>query len=268
MKNTLKAIVLGLISSLIIVAPAAAAKPSHPGGGGGTPSPAVLTGNDVSWPQCSKHMSLPAGQAFGIVGVNGGLANNTNACLAQELSWANTSGGGTGQDKVALYVNTANPGNLSVTDWPQSGTSVKYGDCVNGADDQACAYVYGWTMAQLDATTRGVASPSSYKWWLDVETDNSWETNTANNSADLEGMADYFQSISARVGLYSTSFQWQQIAGTVSDTSSLHGLDSWLPGSNSLSDAQATCSQPPLTGGTVTLTQYVSKRIDYDFSCV
>lgn len=267
MRNTLKVIILGLSASLLFVAPAAAAKPANHGGGGIPPS-TVLTGNDVSWPQCSKHTSLPSGQAFGIVGVNGGLANTTNPCLAQELSWASTSKGGTGQDKVALYVNTANPGNLNVADWPQSGTSAKYGDCVNGADDQACAYVYGWTMAQLDATTRGVTNPSSYKWWLDVETDNSWETNTDNNSADLEGMVDYFQGIGARAGLYSTSFQWEQIAGTVSGTSSLYGLDSWLPGASSLSAAKVNCSLPVLTGGKVTLAQYVSRQVDYDFSCI
>ncbi len=267
MKNTLKAIVLGLASSLIIIVPAAAAKPTNPGGGGSTPPPVVLTGNDVSWPQCARRMTLPSGQAFGIVGVNGGLANNTNTCLTQELSWANASNGGTGQDKAALYVNTANPGNLGVADWPKSGTSTKYGDCVNSADNQACAYVYGWNMAQLDATSRGVANPASYKWWLDVETGNSWETNMANNSADLEGMTDYFQSIGARVGLYSTSSQWGQIAGKVS-SGSLLGLDSWLTGASSLSSARANCSLTPLTGGKVTVTQYVSKQVDYDYSCI
>jgi len=39
-------------------------------------------GNDVSYPQCGK--TLPSGQAFGIVAVNEGLANNTNPCLAAE----------------------------------------------------------------------------------------------------------------------------------------------------------------------------------------
>src|SRR6478735_5936173 len=81
---------------------ALAAKPAP------TPSPSVKLGNDISWPQCGK--SLPKGQAFGIVGVNNGLANTTNPCLASELSWAGSSTGGTGQPKVELYVNTANPG--------------------------------------------------------------------------------------------------------------------------------------------------------------
>src|SRR5215207_10878571 len=72
------------------------------------PANSALLGNDISWPQCKK--PFPKGQAFGIVGVNNGLANNTNPCLAAELSWANQSKGGTGQPLAALYVNTANPG--------------------------------------------------------------------------------------------------------------------------------------------------------------
>lgn len=258
------------LSSLIVLATPAsalAARPSHGGGGGGGgSSTAVVTGNDISWPQCNK--SLPKGQLFGIVGVNGGLANTTNPCFATELAWAQSSAGGTSQDKAALYVNTANPGNLGVADWPTSGSSTKYGPCTGG-DDQACAYQYGWSMAYADAQQRiGANDPTSFKWWLDVETDNSWETNNlANNVADLEGMVDYFQSIGARTGLYSTSYQWQQIAGNVPATSSLSGLDSWLAGASNLSSAKTNCTLPGLTGGQTTLTQYVAKRTDYDYSC-
>jgi hypothetical protein len=122
-------------------------------------------------------------------------------------------------------------------------------------------------MAQADVARIGANNPANFKWWLDVETENSWEATTSNNVADLEGMADYFTSVGGRVGLYSTSYQWGQIAGTVSSSSSLYGLDSWLPGARSLSGAQANCKLPALTGGSVTLTQYVSKQIDYDYSC-
>src|SRR4051794_22516535 len=76
----------------------------------GPPAEAAASGagNDISWPQCGR--TLPTGQAFGIVGVNNGLANTTNPCLATELSWAGNSKGTTLQPKTALYVNTANPG--------------------------------------------------------------------------------------------------------------------------------------------------------------
>ena len=258
----LRLILLATASIAILLAPGTAYATPH---GQSKPSGAVQTGNDVSWPQCGK--TLPGDQLFGIVGVNGGLANTTNSCFEAELAWASASAGGTGQDKAALYVNTANPGNLHVADWPTSGDNA-YGTCTGG-DDTACAYQYGWNMAALDASKRiGTHDPSTYKWWLDVETGNSWETNTANNTADLEGMVDYFTHVGARTGLYSTAYQWNQIAGTVAVGSSLYGLDSWLPGASSLSSAKANCSLRGLTGGTVTVTQYVSKRLDYDYSCI
>lgn len=272
---------LALLGSIIMLASPAtalAAKPSHGGSGGNggsTGSTSVVTGNDVSWPQCSK--ALPKGQLFGIVGVNDGLANTTNPCFATQLAWANSSVGGTGQDKAALYVNTANPGNLGVADWPTSNTdpitgvvdSDPYGQCAGG-DNQACAYQYGHNMAELDSQTRigSNNNPANFKWWLDVETDNSWEANTANNSADLEGMTAYFEGIGDKVGLYSTATQWNQIAGTVSNTSDLYGLDSWLPGLSNLSGAKNACKLRGLTGGATTVTQYVAKRVDYDYSCV
>ena len=248
---------------------AVAAKPSSKPAPG--PTPTTLLGNDISWPQCSK--SLPKGQAFGIVGVNDGLANTTNPCFATELAWAQKSAGGTGQDKVALYVNTANPG-LTGSWWPTSNTyggttvSSSYGTC-DGSDTPACAYVYGYAKAYDDVNIRGVSNPSSYLWWLDVETGNSWETDKTANTADLEGMTAYFQSIGARVGLYSTGTQWGQIVGSLSTGSNLNNLKSWMPGARSQSSAQANCSASPLTpGSTVTLTQFVSKNLDYDYSCI
>lgn len=229
-------------------------------------------GNDVSWPQCGQ--TLPKAQTFAIVGVNNGLANNTNPCLAAELSWARTSKGGTGQPLVALYVNTANPGTAGSW-WPSSniygGTTVPnpYGQCTSGSVGAACSYIYGYAKAYDDANIRGVSNPASYTWWLDVETGNSWSTDRVANRADLEGMSAYFTSIGAGVGLYSTSAQWTQIAGTVPATSNLYGLRSWLPGASSSAAAKRRCSDAPLTGGgKVTLTQYTSGSFDYDISCI
>jgi hypothetical protein len=233
-----------------------------------TPGP----GNDVSWPQCGK--ALPKVQTFAIVGVNNGLANTTNPCLATELSWAGTSKGGTGQPLVALYVNTANPGTAGSW-WPTSntygGTSVSnpYGQCTSGSVGAACSYMYGYAKAYDDANIRGVSNPGVYTWWLDVETGNSWSTDKTANRADLEGMAAYFASIGASTGLYSTTTQWNQIAGTVPSSSNLYTLRSWLPGASSLASAKRKCSDNALTGGgKVTLAQYVSGGFDYDTSCI
>ena len=228
-------------------------------------------GNDVSWPQCDS--ALPRGQAFGIVGVNNGTADSTNPCLAAELSWAASSLGGTSQSKAALYVNTANPGTEGSW-WPTGNTYAgktvanPYGHCSPGSVGAACSYMYGYAKAYEDASSRGVSAPGSYTWWLDVETGNTWSTDTAANLADLEGMAAYFSSIGAQVGIYSTGAQWASIVGAVPSTSTLYALRSWIAGATTAAAAAANCSAAPLTGGgKVALTQYTSGAYDFDHSC-
>jgi hypothetical protein len=253
--------------SIAVLAPTpAVAKPD-------TAPRSTTLGADVSWPQCGS--TLPAGQAFGVVGVNGGVANNTNPCLSKQLAWAQASTSRTGQPRVAVYVNTANPGLLGKW-WPaadstRQGTSVvnPYGTCTHG-DDAACAYVYGYSMAEDDATIRGVPSPGSLLWWLDVETMNTWSpTDLRANAASLEGMTAYLTGIGAQVGIYSTSYQWGVIAGRPSAGSNLNGLQSWLAGASSETNARSRCisSAPLTTGGRVSMVQFVSKGQDYDVSC-
>jgi hypothetical protein len=70
---------------------------------------------------------------------------------------------------------TADPGRAA-GDWPTNYDSYVadlYGFC--GGDNRACAWQYRWDMAALDAQTRGVQSPGSYRWWFDIETINSSE---------------------------------------------------------------------------------------------
>jgi hypothetical protein len=256
---------LAVLTLLLVLGPAR----------GAMASTAVPTGNDVSYPQCGQR--LPAGQAFGIVGVNGGIATTTNPCLATELAWAGSSTGVTDQPKTQLYVNTANPG-LASSVWPTSnvdpsGTLVAdpYGNCT-GQVDAACAYQYGWNRANDDVNVR-LASvtgtpASSYVWYLDVETANSWSVDLVANRADLEGMTGYFTRVGATTGIYSTSSQWNTLVGSVDPASSLYALREWRPGARNLRGAQSNCSLSPLTGGgAVVLTQYTSGGLDYDVSC-
>src|SRR5207237_337724 len=145
------------------------------------PTAPTTLGNDISYPQCGK--SLPSNQAFGIVGVNGGLANTTNKCLKDQLVWANKSSGITVQPKIGVYVNTANPGGLNTDSWPKDNTDPAgntapndYGTCDHG-DTTACAWQYGWNRAVEDirdrftpaATAANIAAdPVKYRWWLDI----------------------------------------------------------------------------------------------------
>jgi hypothetical protein len=259
----------GSLFAALLLAPVSAAS-AAPSPGEGKQS---TLGNDVSWPQCGK--DLPTGQAFAIVGVNNGLANNTNPCLKEQLEWAATSSGNTAQPEVSLYVNTANPGN-SGSWWPSSneypiGSAVNnpYGSCGEKDYGKACAYMYGYAKAWDDAHIRGISNPSDYVWWLDVESENSWSTDKDANRAVLEGMTDFFHSIDVKdVGIYSTGLQWSRIVGTVGNSSNLYSLPSWLAGARTVTGAKANCSDPPLTaGGEVTLTQFVTRKFDYNYSC-
>jgi hypothetical protein len=251
-----------------------------------TPEP---VGYDISWPQCGK--KLPTDYYFGIIGVNGGNAANTNPCLSTQLAWANKSKTGSAQSRVQLYVNTANPGEVisQITTWPTSNTDKTgytpvnpYGNCT-GANDRACSWQYGWNRsveAYLDrfapaARAAGISdAASAYVWWLDVETMNTWQSGSPEalirNTATLEAMTSYYQSKGAKVGLYSTAVQWGDITGSsVSGTSNLNGLANWRPSGASLSNAIANCQLAPLTsGGYISLTQYVQQNLDKNHSCI
>lgn len=279
---------IGVIATLLIMSasPALAAKPHAKNGGHGG-SASVPLGNDISYPQCER--GLPSGQAFGVVGVNGGLATTTNPCLADQLIWARGSTGSiNSQDKTQLYLNTANPGGLNTPSWPHNNidpvsnsvTSSPYGDC-DGSLSDACAWQYGWNRASEAVSKRFIPAaalvsldinPASYIWWLDVETTNTWETGSdealARNANDLRGMVDYLKSANARVGIYSTGYQWGKIAGSNNPAGAFNGLASWLAGARNQKGAAQNCGLPPLTyGGQVTLTQFVSGDLDYDYSC-
>ncbi|MHB1446183.1 MAG: hypothetical protein ACYCTI_01605 [Acidimicrobiales bacterium] len=282
--------------------PAWAAKPAKAGGGGTTSS---TTGIDVSWPQCPG-TSLPSGEAFAIVGVNGGVANDYNPCLSAEVTYAAGSPGVSGQPGAQLYVNTADPGN-SVGDWPYgsdggglgaygsvslSGTD-PYGSCTTTTttENAACAYVYGYNMvAGAGASTPVMGdvaylkhetgdAASSYQWWLDVETGNTWQADQTMNIADLQGMvAALGQAGVGYVGVYSTSSQWGQITGTpgqtnangsgTSITNTLWGLADWIPGARSAKGAASNCSLASFTNtGTPAITQWFGHPYDGDYAC-
>ncbi|HEV7210459.1 MAG TPA: hypothetical protein VGN47_01955 [Blastococcus sp.] len=273
MRNRLRSVV-------VVVLAVAAAVLAVPGAASATTT--TTLGFDVSYPQCGT--ALPRGQAFGIVGVNGGLSTKTNPCLSDQLTWAwKSSGVVAAQPKAQLYLNTANPGEVrtQITTWPTSG-STPYGAC-DGSNSSACSWQYGYERAQNSVVSffkpaaqaaRVDSQPAQYIWWLDVETSNTWQSGSsaalARNRATLEGMTAYLTAApqSGKVGLYSTPQQWSQIVGSVPASSNLAGRNSWLAGATSVSGARAACTRPNLApGGKVTLGQYVQGGLDHDRPC-
>jgi hypothetical protein len=220
-------------------------------------------GYDISWPQCGG--SYPSSPAFGIVGVNKGIVFSANPCLASEITWA----GGT---RAQLYANTGNPGPGLSSHWPTGQASPRFCD-PSAPDSLDCAYDYGWNAAAdsyADAVTAWSAlrlpgSPAASPWWLDVETGNSWRTDTAKNVAALQGAADSLTAAGvAALGFYSTQLQWNEITG---GTLAFSARPSWVAGARSLKGAQDRCHGSGFTGGPVTLAQYPASGFDADLAC-
>jgi hypothetical protein len=268
-------VVVALIGLVLVALPATAlAKRKPGGGGGGGGSPA---GYDISYPQCGG--GFPTSVLFGIVGVNDGIVYSPNPCLgsgdgASELAWAEQYDG---QGGAILYANTADPGPALSKHWPSGQTAPQFCDPAQ-PDSSACSYDYGWNAAadsyqdavnayiQIGELPAGaLQTPRPNQWWLDVESANSWENNSGNNVADLQGAVAYLQSQGVTsIGFYATANDWQTITG---NTSVFSALPSWQPGSSGQPNAQSFCGTTGVTGGPVTLSQYSSSGFDADIRC-
>jgi len=232
-------------------------------------------GYDISYPQCNS--TFPSTPAFGIVGINAGKPFSANPCGGtgdgpSQLQWAGMN--------AQLYANTADPGPALSTHWPNGQTSPEQCNTASnpGSDTAECAYDYGWNAAAdsyQDAVSAYISlgcapagstrTPVSNAWWLDVESANSWTSNTTFNVDELQGEVDYLKSAgAASVGFYATSSDWQSITG---GTSTFAAYKSWIPGASTLSQAQANCAGGGITTGGVGLAQYPSGGFDADYQC-
>ena len=260
----LRPLILGALAAAVVLAsgaPAFASKGHKGGGGSGGGGGTAAQGYDISYPQCGG--VYPSAPAFGVVGVNGGLAYRANTCLASEYQWATGSSTTTGA-KASLYANTGNPGPVS-THWPKGQTSPMACD---GTWSAGCSYDYGWNAAQdsfADAAAAiGATAAGTVPWWLDVETANSWNSSDlSTNAADVRGAVAYLQSRSVTVGVYSTGYQWGVITGGLNLSSA---VPDWVAGASSATSAPSYCSSS-FSGGAVRYVQYQSGGYDADYSC-
>jgi hypothetical protein len=232
-------------------------------------------GYDVSSPQCSG--SLPSSPLFGIVGVNGGLANNANPCLRDQVSWARNSPGQKNptQPSISFYLVTANPG-AHVADWPSGGRTERYGAC-NGLLTDACSYLYGKERAAHSYRLAAAVDPaaaSTAPWWLDVELGSSWAGTYELNNAALTGFIVGLHDAGAAgpIGIYSTSAQWKDITGDPPQTTGLafgRPMPSWVAGAETttLDQARQNCASGGFTGVAPTLAQYRSGAFDANLRC-
>jgi hypothetical protein len=214
------------------------------------PYPVKSTGIDVSWPKSNCQAKPPTGTVFGIIGVSGGLDFKVNACLRQEAAWFGNN--------YSLYLNTGYPG---------ADRGLRYQSSPEQCDRTALdclAYNYGYNAALYALTYASRQNVHTTNWWLDVETDNSWTDDPAQNIQSLQGMITALQqhTFLPTIGIYAYPGQWNLI------TDSWHnGLTAWIAtGSSSRSAAVADCQAPDFTGGRIIVSQY-TQALDEDYSC-
>jgi hypothetical protein len=229
-----------------------------------TSNPYSGTGYDVSYPNCTASQP-PSGATFALIGVGGGRAFTSNSCAGSELK----SAAGL---PVSLYYNTGYAGSFArqidgtcLSDVSNAGVFSKLSGHKLSQAQQA--WEIGCSEASYAATyaasSLGVSNPP-VSWWADVETGNSWSTNTSLNQFALDGMS-YFMSNNGNGvgGFYSSPSMWAKIAGNSSWNTTPAMSGSWVAG------LQPPCSTSPVLGGAPTwLVQSGSiGGLDQDTAC-
>ncbi len=222
---------------LLILAPrpASAEGPIQPGS----------FGYDISFPQCPSR--VPAGNfGFAIIGVNNGRPLTQNPCMPAQLAWARQ-----GSADPSVYVNSASP---------PSG----YSNARCAASDAAClAFEYGKQTATYSMAYVNQHAASVSRYWLDVETQNTWSSNTQANAAMLRGMIEAFTAAGKSVGIYSNSYQFRLIAGNFSP-----GLDNWIPRPEATRETVANfCRTTPSFGGGRIVMIQMWHTFDENYAC-
>ena len=205
------------------------------------------TGVDISYPNCG--VAIPK-SSFGIVGVTGGLVYSQNPCLAEQARQFSN---------LSLYINTGLNANQASPYYEAAQEGC-------GGDQLCAAYNYGKNAA-VDAiayaSSQGV---DSNKWWLDVETENTWNDDVMQNRQSLQGAYDALRNHGAAlVGVYSTTYQWNEITGGWKNGWPNWGATTWTTAKQALK----YCKGHDSTGGQTLLLQFKGKqsKVDQDVAC-
>jgi hypothetical protein len=204
-------------------------------------------GYDISWPQCGG--AYPPPSSVAVVGVNGGSAFTENPCFGSEASW--------GGPVLTVYLNLNSPQGSDSSQWGQGPA----GSCALG--DLNCeSYNYGYNTATESVATAFTSGHGTRTWWLDVETGNYWTSDTAANDQVIAGALAAIESAGYGVAIYSTNYQWGQIAGNY-----VPSVPVWYPTGTATSAPNNWCSSSSFAGGPVYLVQRAAGSYDGDYSC-
>ncbi len=175
--------------------------------GASTSNPYSGSGFDESYPQCSA-TATPSG--FAIIGVSHGRPFTSNTCAASEWKAAGTG-------SKSLYFNTGYAlayAKSETTTCKAKAASMSF----SATGHQLSALQTAWAIGCSEADVAYLSAPGTpVAWWADVETGNSWSTNTSLNQATIDGIVTEMNSLVNNlvpVGIYSSPSMWDSIVGT------------------------------------------------------
>ncbi len=267
-----------ILLAVVVGATAASVQTARPALAAGTYG---VLGYDISWPQCGGKLPPPSFDVA-VVGVTGGHGFSANPCLANEFAWSRQA-----TLPGDLYVNIDLP---SAT--PSQGQNGPAGTCT--PSDIGCfAYNYGFHNSQYALGYAGQQGVDARVWWLDVETNNNWQTatgsvssyrtavpaspgmsvayqyNTAANERAIAGAIDGLTASNKVVGVYSTRYQWNLLAGSFAPQ-----VPVWYATNDTVTRAPLYCDQSnSFTGGPLWMVQYTVAAgnpgygFDGDYAC-
>jgi hypothetical protein len=223
--------------------------------------PSSASGFDISWPQCGN--GYPPSAAVAVVGVNDGRPFTDNPCLQSEVGWA----GGARE----LYMNLNSPSAVDSSD-----SAGPWGQCAP-SDVHCLAYTYGWNAAEGAYTMAASKGVHAKTWWLDVEVvgkcsaqfptggSGYWACDKGLNMATVQGALDALRARNLVAGIYSTSYQYDQIAGSVTPNGG--APPNWLAGASPTNPAGWCSGSHDFAGGPPWLLQFSPNPWDRDQAC-
>jgi hypothetical protein len=201
----------------------------------GSSYPSGSVGYDISNFQAGNYP--PAPHTIGIVEV-AGASFGLNPDLASEAAWA---GGG-----LNLYI------------YLTYGTDTYSGDPACNASAFPAACDYGFAAAQnafTSAAAKGVNT--SVAWWLDVESNPTWSSDTAANASLVAGAIDGLHAEGLNsVGIYASPGIWGGLVGDYSPAVPYWAADWGLDPAITCDNVQSLYSGLP--SGPVQIVQYSS----------
>ena len=174
-------------------------------------------GYDASYPQVSS--APPLSMNFAIIGVTHGRPFTTNQyAQTQWRNAVNEISTSTSTYTPSLYFNTGYALAYAKSDTTNcKNASLLFDPTGVASGHSLSALQAAWAIGCSEADWAVSVEPGTpVMWWADVETGNSWSTNTALNQATILGMASEFTNAKVPIpfGIYSTPSMWASITGS------------------------------------------------------